>query len=62
MLYVINLDVTDETGEVLNRSFKRFDDIDEALQFFKMLTTFQPCFEVEKRLGNIRVELHTIIE
>ena len=62
MLYVINLNVTDETGEVLNQSFKRFDDINEALAFFKMLAEFQPCFEVDKRLGNIRVELHTIIE
>lgn len=62
MLYVVNLNVINETGEVLNQSFKRFDDIDEALSFFKVLTEFTPCFEVEKRLGNIRVELLTIIE
>jgi hypothetical protein len=62
MLYVINLNVTDETGEVLNQSFKRFEKLEEALSFFKVLSEFQPCFEVEKRLGNIRVELHTIIE
>ena len=62
MLYVINLNVTDETGETLNQSFKRFDNLEEALEFFRVLTEFEPCFEVEKRLGNIRVELHTIIE
>lgn len=62
MFYVINLNVTDETGETLNKSFKRFDNIEEALSFFKIMTTFEPCFEVDKRLGNIRIELHTIIE
>lgn len=62
MFYVINLNVTDETGETLNKSFRRFDNLEEALAFFKVLATFEPCFEVDKRLGNIRAELHMIIE
>ena len=61
-MFVVNLTIVDELGEVLNESYQVFNSLQTAVAFVESLAQFQPTREVDKRLANIRCELITIIE
>ena len=61
-MFVVNLTIVDESGEVLNESYKVFDSLQSAVAFIEILTQFTPTRKVDERLANIRCELITIVE
>lgn len=61
-MFVVNLKIVDDSGEVLNESFKAFDNLQRAVAFVESLTQFEPTRKAGERLANIRCELITIIE
>ena len=61
-MFVVNLTIVSDSGEVLNESYKVFDSLQQAVAFVEVLTQFEPTRKVDDRLANIRCELVTIIE
>ena len=61
-MFVVNLKIVDESGEVLNESYRVFDSLQTAVAFVENLAKFEPTRKVGERFANIRCELITIIE
>lgn len=61
-MFVVNLKIIDESGGVLNESYKVFDSFQSSVAFIETLTQFTPARKVDERFANIRCELVTIIE
>lgn len=61
-MFVVNLKIIDESGDILNESYKAFDSLQQAVAFVESLAQFETTRKVGDRLANIRCELVTIIE
>lgn len=61
-MFVVNLQIVADSGEVLNESYKAFNSLQLAAVFIESLAQFEPTRKAGQRLANIRCELITIIE